>query len=141
MLEASDLPLTQITRRDVARIFGAKSLAMTSPEGGVSRPITTPSESASLPLAPTGREGRMGMIGVDRIGDLRRVYFDQDRSIKEIVRRDVQPTRKFGFWVDALTARLFSRDPETGARRPRQGVPVLRRGLSAIGRPLGRPSK
>ena len=28
----------------------------------------------------------MGMIGVDKIGEIRRAYFEQDRSIKEIVR-------------------------------------------------------
>ena len=33
-----------------------------------------------------GREGLMGMIGVDKIGEIRRAYFEQHRSIKEIVR-------------------------------------------------------
>ena len=28
----------------------------------------------------------MGMVGVDKIGEIRRAYFEQDRSIKEIVR-------------------------------------------------------
>ena len=28
----------------------------------------------------------MGMIGVDKIGEIRRAYFEQHRSIKEIVR-------------------------------------------------------
>ena len=28
----------------------------------------------------------MGMIGVDKIGEIRRAYFEQDRSIQEIVR-------------------------------------------------------
>jgi hypothetical protein len=37
-------------------------------------------------LALIGREGLMGMVGVDKIGDIRRAYFKQDRSIKEIVR-------------------------------------------------------
>src|SRR6202522_3425958 len=68
----------------------------------------------------------MGMIGVDKIGEIRRAYFEQDRSIKEIVRtlstsratvrkvirghktefkyaRVVQPTPKLGDWVEALT--------------------------------------
>jgi len=68
----------------------------------------------------------MGMIGVDKIGEIRRAYFEQDRSIKEIVRtlvvsratvrkvirghktefkyaRGVQPTPKLGDWVEALT--------------------------------------
>jgi len=33
-----------------------------------------------------GREGLMGMIGVDKIGEIRRAYFEQERTIKEIVR-------------------------------------------------------
>jgi predicted DNA-binding protein YlxM (UPF0122 family) len=37
-------------------------------------------------LASVGWEGLMGMIGVDKIGEIRRAYFEQDRSIKEIVR-------------------------------------------------------
>ena len=68
----------------------------------------------------------MGMIGVDKIGEIRRAYFEQGRSIKEIVRtlstsratvrkvirghktefkyaRGVQPTPKLGDWVEALT--------------------------------------
>ena len=28
----------------------------------------------------------MGMVGVDKIGEIRRAYFEQDRSIKEMVR-------------------------------------------------------
>jgi transposase len=66
------------------------------------------------------------VIGVDKIGEIRRAYFEQDRSIKEIVRtllvsratvrkvirghktefkyaRGVQPTPKLGDWVEALT--------------------------------------
>jgi transposase len=66
------------------------------------------------------------MIGVDLIGQIRRAYFEQHRSIKEIVRtlsvsratvrkiirsnktdfkyaREVQPTPKLGVWVDVLT--------------------------------------
>jgi hypothetical protein len=66
------------------------------------------------------------MIGVDKIGEIRRAYFEQGRSIKEIVRtlstsratvrkvirghktefkyaRVVQPTPKLGDWVEALT--------------------------------------
>ena len=61
----------------------------------------------------------MGMVGVDKIGEIRRAYFEQERSIKEIVRtlsvsratvrkvirghktefkyaRDVQPSPKLG---------------------------------------------
>jgi hypothetical protein len=37
-------------------------------------------------LALIGREGLMGMIGVDKIGEIRRAYFEQGRPIKEIVR-------------------------------------------------------
>jgi transposase-like protein len=82
-------------------------------------------------LARIGREGLMGMVGVDKIGEIRRAYFEQERSIKEIVRtlsvsratvrkvirghqtefkyaRDVQPTPKLGVWVEALTEILES---------------------------------
>ena len=68
----------------------------------------------------------MGMIGVDKIGEIRRAYFEQARPIKEIVRtlsvsratvrkvirghrtefkyaREGQPTPKLGVWVDVLT--------------------------------------
>ena len=81
--------------------------------------------SASFPLAPIGREGLMGMVGVDKIGEIRRAYFEQGRAIKEIVRtlsvsratvrkvirghktefkyaRGVQPSPKFGEWVEVL---------------------------------------
>jgi len=67
----------------------------------------------------------MGMIGVDKIGEIGRAYFEQQRSIKEIVRtlsvsratvrevirghrtefkyeREVQPTPKLGGWVEVL---------------------------------------
>jgi transposase-like protein len=77
-------------------------------------------------LALIGREGLMGMIGVDKIGEIRRAYFEQGRTIKEIVRtlsvsratvrkvirghrtefkyeRGVQPTPKLGDWVEVLT--------------------------------------
>jgi transposase len=77
-------------------------------------------------LASVGREGLMGMIGVDKIGEIRRAYFEQGRSINEIVRtmsvsratvrkvirgdktefkygRGIQPTPKLGDWVEALT--------------------------------------
>jgi hypothetical protein len=66
------------------------------------------------------------MIGVDLIGQIRRAFFDQRRPIKEIVRtlsvsrstvrkvirgqetefryaRGVQPARKLGEWIAALT--------------------------------------
>jgi hypothetical protein len=66
------------------------------------------------------------MIGVEKIGEIRRVYFDRHRSIKEIVRtlsvsratvrkvvrghqtefkyeHRVQPAPKLGDWVEVLT--------------------------------------
>ena len=66
------------------------------------------------------------MMGVDKIGEIRRAYFEQERPIKEIVRtlsvsrstvrkvirgqqtefkyaRDVQPAPRLGGWVEALT--------------------------------------
>jgi hypothetical protein len=90
--------------------------------------------SASFPLAPIGRDGRMGMVGVDKIGEIRRAYFEQERTIKEVVRtlsvsrrwfarsfaatrpsssntRDVQPTPKLGVWVETLTRRSWRRNP------------------------------
>jgi hypothetical protein len=77
-------------------------------------------------LASIGREGLMGMIGVDKIGEIRRAYFEQGRPIKEIVRallvsratvrkvirghrtefkyeREVQPSPKLGSWIEVLT--------------------------------------
>src|SRR3954453_18902826 len=73
-----------------------------------------------------GWGGLWGMIGGDKIGEIRRAYFEQHRSIKEIVRtlsvsratvrkvvrgpltefkyeRGVQPSPKLGDWVEALT--------------------------------------
>src|SRR3974377_503968 len=73
-----------------------------------------------------GWGGLWGMMGVDKIGDIRRAYFEQHRSIKEIVRtlsvsratvrkvirghktefkyeRGVQPAPKLGVWVGILT--------------------------------------
>jgi transposase-like protein len=80
----------------------------------------------------------MGMVGVDKIGEIRRAYFEQERSIKEIVRtlsvsratvrkvirghqtefkyaRDVQPTPKLGVWVETLTEIL-----ETESKLPKR---------------------
>jgi hypothetical protein len=37
-------------------------------------------------VAFDGREGAKGMSGVDKIGEIRRAYFEQGRTIKEIVR-------------------------------------------------------
>ena len=41
---------------------------------------------ASFLLALIGLEGSAGMIGVDKIGEIRRAYFEERRPIKEIVR-------------------------------------------------------
>ena len=80
----------------------------------------------------------MGMIGVDKIGEIRRAYFEQERTIKEIVRtlsvsratvrkvirggktefnyaREVQPAPKLGEWVEVLTGIL-----EKEAKLPRR---------------------
>src|SRR6184192_2048637 len=74
-------------------------------------------------------KGVWGMIDVDMIGQIRRAYFEQRRSIKEIVRtlrvsrttvrkvvrgkdtefkyeRSVQPAPKLGEWIEVLTAIL-----------------------------------
>ena len=98
--------------------------------------------SASFLLALIGREGLAGMIGVDKIGDIRRAYFEQQRPIKEIVRtlsvsratvrkvirshetefkyeRGVQPTPKLGDWVEVLTD-----DPGEGRRPAQAGAPL-----------------
>src|SRR5438477_12023006 len=84
-------------------------------------------------------KGVWGMIGVDMIGQIRRAYFEQRRSIKEIVRtlrvsrttvrkvvrgkdtefkyeRSVQPAPKLGEWIEVLTAIL-----ETESKLPRRG--------------------
>jgi hypothetical protein len=83
------------------------------------------------------------MIGVDKIGEIRRAYFEQHRSIKEIVRtlsvsratvrkvvrgpltefkyeRGVQPSPKLGDWVEALTEVLEkeAKLPKRERRRP-----------------------
>ena len=78
------------------------------------------------------------MIGVDLIGQIRRAYFEQRRSIKEIVRllsvsratvrkvvrgqetefkyeRSVQPAPKLGDWIEVLTGIL-----EAEAKLPRR---------------------
>ena len=83
-------------------------------------------------------KGVWGMIGVDMIGQIRRAYFEQRRSIKEIVRtlrvsrttvrkvvrgkdtefkyeRSVQPAPKLGEWIEVLTAIL-----ETESKLPRR---------------------
>jgi len=80
----------------------------------------------------------MGMIGVDKIGEIRRAFFERHMPIKEIVRslfvsratvrkvirgtatefryeRGVQPAPKLGEWVEVLTAIL-----EKEAKLPRR---------------------
>ena len=80
----------------------------------------------------------MGMIGVDKIGQIRRAFFERQLPIKEIVRtlsvsratvrkvirgkatefkyeRGVQPAPKLGEWVEVLTEIL-----EKEARLPRR---------------------
>src|SRR3954463_10483811 len=77
-------------------------------------------------VACGGREGLVGMIGVDKIGQIRRGVFERHFPIKEIVRtlsvsratvrkvirgkatefrheRGVQPAPKLGEWVEVLT--------------------------------------
>ena len=83
------------------------------------------------------------MIGVDKIGEIRRAYFEQHRSIKEIVRtlsvsratvrkvirghrtefkyeRGVQPSPKLGDWIEVLTEILEKEGnlPRGNAARP-----------------------
>ena len=78
------------------------------------------------------------MVGVDKIGEIRRAYFEQQRPIKEIVRtlsvsratvrkvvrgqatefkyqRGVQPAPKLGEWVAVLSGIL-----EQDAKLPRR---------------------
>ena len=86
------------------------------------------------------------MIGVDKIGEIRRAYFEEQRPIKEIVRtlsvsratvrkvvrshqtehkyeRTVQPTPKLGNWLEVLTAIL---EKEVGLpRRERRSTQRL----------------
>src|ERR1700720_3241955 len=97
--------------------------------------------SASFPLALIGREGFVGMIGVDMIGEIRRAYFEQHWPIKEIVRtlsvsratvrkvvrsqktefkyeRGIQPAPKLGEWVEVLTELL------EGSQTAQTGTPL-----------------
>jgi hypothetical protein len=83
------------------------------------------------------------MIGVDLIGQIRRAYFEQHRSIKEIVRtlkvsratvrkvirshktefkytRGVQPTPKLGAWVEVLTE-IIEKEATQNCVRPEFG--------------------
>jgi transposase len=91
-----------------------------------------------FPLAFGDGEGRLGMIGMDLIGGIHRVYFEQRLPIKEIVRtlavsratvrrgirsektgfkyqRGVQPAPKLGEWVTVLIEML-----EREAKLPRR---------------------
>ena len=94
------------------------------------------------------------MIGVDRIGEIRRAYFDEHLPIKEIVRRlavsratvrkvfrgsatafryarDVQPAPRLGGWVERLTAIL---EREAGLpRRERRSTQRLFEELRGLG--------
>ncbi len=86
-----------------------------------------------LCLVLIGREGLKGVIGVDKIGEIRRAYFEQHRPMKEIVRtlsvsratvrkvirghgtefkyeRGVQLTPKLGDWIELLTEILEKED-------------------------------
>ena len=110
------------------------------PEGYFSRPIATPLtfRQCSLLLAIVGREGLEGMMAVDKIGQIRRAFFERHLPIKEIVRtlsvsratvrkvirskatefryeRGVQRAPKLGEWVEVLTEIL-----EKEARLPRR---------------------
>src|SRR3954454_24121325 len=89
-------------------------------------------------VACGGREELMGMIGVDKIGQIRRAFFERHLPIKEIVRtlsvsratvrkvirgkatefkyeRGVQPAPKLGEWVKVLSEIL-----EKEAKLPRR---------------------
>ena len=89
------------------------------------------------------------MMGVDKIGEIRRAYFEQERPIKEIVRtlsvsrstvrkvirgqqtefkyaRDVQPTPKLGGWVEGLTEMLEA-EVEAGEARAPLDAALIRR--------------
>src|SRR6202521_3432910 len=86
-----------------------------------------------------GWGGLWGMIGVDKIGEIRRAYFEQHRSIKEIVRtlsvsratvrkvvrgqktkfnyaRGVQPTPNLGDWVASLILEKAAKLPKRERR-------------------------
>src|SRR3974390_2553388 len=98
-----------------------------------------------------GWGGLWGMIGVDKIGEIRRAYFEQHRSIKEIVRtlsvsratvrkvvrgpltefkyeRGVQPSPKLGDWVEDLTEIL-----EKEAKLPKRGRRSTQRLFEELG--------
>jgi hypothetical protein len=68
----------------------------------------------------------MGMTGVDKIGEIRRAYFEQDRSIKEIVRT---------LLVSRATVRKVIRGHKTEFKYARgvqpKGLGVLAPGLNS----------
>src|SRR3954467_3957730 len=88
------------------------------------------------------------MIGVEKIGEIRRAYFEQHRSIKEIVRtlsvsratvrkvvrghrtefkyeRGVQPAPKLGAWVEVLTE-ILEQEAKLPKRERRSTQPCSR---------------
>jgi len=85
------------------------SLAITTPEGRFSRPIPPPLTLcvSVLPFGLIGREGLMGMVGVDKIGEIRRAYFEQTA-------RSRRSCARFG----------VARDGAQGHPQPQDGVQV-----------------
>ena len=96
------------------------------------------------------------MIGVDKIGEIRRAYFEQHRSIKEIVRtlsvsratvrkvvrskqtefkyeRGVQPSPKLGDWVEVLTEILGNAGRRSGCSRSCGGAAMTAPTTACIG--------
>ncbi|HTD00059.1 MAG TPA: hypothetical protein VK734_20155, partial [Bradyrhizobium sp.] len=69
-----------------SEIMLRSALFMTERISQVSPPTTRWRKITAYPLALMGWGGLWGMIGVDKIGEIRRAYFEQHRSIKEIVR-------------------------------------------------------
>jgi hypothetical protein len=73
-------------------------------------------------LALLGREGLWGMIGVEKIGEIRRANFEQHRSIKEIVRTlsvsraTVRKWQRSALAIDQFEAD-FEQTPEDRADR------------------------
>jgi hypothetical protein len=99
------------------------------------------------------------MIGVDKIGEIRRAYFEQHRSIEEIVRtlsvsratvrkvvrgpltefkyeRGVQPSPKLGDWVEALTE-ILEKEAKLPKRERRSTRGCLR---SCVGADMTAPT-
>ena len=81
--------------------------------------------SASFPLALLGWEGLWGMIGVEKIGEIRRAYFEQHRTIKEIVRtlsvsratvREVVRGHHTGVQVTSARSSALAQDSAHGSK-------------------------